>query len=121
MKQFNSINQSLNAIFNDLSERESKYSVVEREKLNRRSSALAVFAVFDRTVYKQKGARPHTRYAIYPEIGNPDRIGSVAVYTQNISDMYIRLRNQRSLFGRTIASVKVEQGIRPFIDIIFER
>lgn len=121
MKKFNSINQEINAIFNDLSSRESKNSVVERVKLNRRTSALAVFAVYDRAIYKQKGAQPHTRYALYPAVGNHERIGSVAIYTQNISDMYVSLRTKRSLFGRMIAKVEVEQGRRPFLDVTFAR
>lgn len=119
MEQATSIAREINQVQESLAARVARTSVVVREKLTPRSSALAEFGVYDRAVARQRGSRPHTRFVFYPAVGNHDRIGSVAIYAANVTEICVDLRTKGHLLGRVIASATVEYGARPFVDVTF--
>ena len=56
-------------------------------------------------------------FAFYPSTALPSRLGSVAIYTTEISSVLSGIRMTKSLFGFKVAKAKIEQGRRPFIDV----
>ena len=62
-------------------------------------------------------AQPLERYTFYSDTLRPSRIGSVAIYGEKAFNRCLILNKRRFLFGRKIMSAKVEQGLRPFVDV----
>ena len=60
---------------------------------------------------------PKITYAFYPSTALPSRLGSVAIYTTEISSVLSGIRMTKSLFGFKVAKANIEQGRRPFIDV----
>ena len=57
------------------------------------------------------------RYAFYPATYHPERLGSVAIYGANITAILADIRRTNTFFGHKVASVSIEAGRRPFLDV----
>ena len=64
-----------------------------------------------------KKGRPLVRYAFYPSTYHPERLGSVAIYGVNITSILSDIRRTNTFFGHKVASVSIEAGRRPFLDV----
>ncbi len=142
--KFNSANSfecEINSIFRILSTKASENSVVVRERGVKGGSCKALISVFDRSDLKRQAeeeaeyrtnlrrgadrrslakpffAKPVVRYAFYPSTYNSDKLGSVAIYGDNVAPLYNLINRHRSLFGRNVISADIEMGIRPFLDV----
>lgn len=62
-------------------------------------------------------ARPVIKYSFYPDIYNPERIESVAIYCDDAEAQLISLKTRRTLFGHRVAKATIENGRRPFVDV----
>ena len=135
------IEQEIDSIFQLLVSQLSEKSVVVIERPSKGVSCKGVIIIYNRHELKRQRneqsayenalragqpksslirpfkAKPVLMYAFYPDTVNPKRLGSVAIYGENVMADHIRFKKGDSLFGRTIISVKVEMGIRPFLDV----
>ena len=119
-----SIEQEITAIFNGIEANLKEGLAVEKTRPSKGSTfckgEIQVFMAEDLrrmkedTVFK---AKPLERYAFYADTLRPSRIGSVAIYGENAFNRCLILNKRGLLFGRKIISAKVEQGLRPFIDV----
>lgn len=63
--------------------------------------------------------KPLISYAFYPGTYFPSRLGSVAIYADNVTSILAQIRASKSLFGIPVIEARLEQGRRPFIDVRF--
>lgn len=129
MKSF--IENEINSIFNFLAAEVSDDLEVRKEAPARYASCKGIISVYRRNVPAASGAEegvvdrrsqkalPALRYAFYESVYNPSKIGSVAIYGENISALCASIRRSQVLFGRKVRSVSVEIGARPFLDVKF--
>lgn len=142
--KFNSSNSfecAINSIFRILSTNASENSVVVRESGIKGGYCKALISVFNRSDLKRQAeeeveyhthlrrgadrssiakpfvAKPVVRYAFYPSTYNSERLGSVAIYGENIAPLYTIINRNRSLFGYNVISADIEMGMRPFLDV----
>lgn len=68
-----------------------------------------------------ENARPNTptivKYAFYASTICPGKIGSVAIYSEDITRILTEIRRSGYLFGFRVVKATVEHGRRPFIDV----
>lgn len=120
-----SIEQDITAFFKSLQTGLGKEFVAQREKPSKGSifckGMVSVFRVEDlerRRENKEFKPVPLERYAFYPVNYGGSRIGSVAIYCDDAYKKSIMLRTRMSLFGRRIRQVRIEEGCRPFVDVV---
>lgn len=137
------IDAEVSTIFDLLSVREPKSNVVVKERPLRGSSCHSIIAVYKRDElarqheeeqrYKQKVkggadrtslakpymARPLLKYAFYPSVYDPSRLGSVAIYGENAVAQGLLVKKRRVLFGHQVASATFESGIHVFMNVKF--
>lgn len=123
VKNNSSVNQTIERIFEILSIQASDGTVVIKEKVRKGSCSLGMVSILNRDDLRRQEsengykATPIVRYVFYPDTYYPSRLGSVAIYSNDASALYSRLKCQRTLFGMRIIDVAVEYGKRPFVDV----
>lgn len=108
------LNNQIETIYRMLATQASDNSKVKKEKPKRGSSCKSIISIFDSS---REDARLCQSYAFYSSTYFPDKLGSVAIYGDNVSQLYGQLKKTGYLFGHRIRGIKVEMGRRPFIDV----
>lgn len=93
---------------------------VERKKSGRGQSCRCTISIFAGEKPKGHDVRiPLQTYAFYPGTYIPSRLGSIAIYADNVTSVLAQIRSGKTLFGIPIMEAKLEHGRRPFIDVRF--
>lgn len=139
-KSFSSIEQEINTIFELMTAKSGHHQVIRKEKVARESACKGIINVYSHidllreseetaayreakssgsaSFYKKPFvARPKVKYAFYTDTYDQNRIGSVAIYADNVSALYGMLRKNGFLFGHAISGLSIEMGRRPFLDV----
>ena len=115
-----SIESTINAIENNLVRNASAGLSVERKKSLRGQSCKCMINIFAEEKPKGKDERkPLMTYAFYAGTYFPSRLGSVAIYADNVTSILAQIRASKSLFGIPVVEATLEYGRRPFIDVRF--
>lgn len=123
VKNIATTNQDIKRIFRILTLHASEGTVVEFEKARKGSCCIGIINILSRENKNRQDAgtldkaTPIVRFAFYPNVYFPDRLGSVAIYGENAMVLCNQLRNRRTFFGMDIIDVSVEYGRRPFVDV----
>ena len=124
VSNFGSIEQEITAIFNGIEADLKEGFVAEKTHPSKGSTfCKGMVNVYKAEDLKRKkedkafNAIPVTSYAFYTDTFRPSRIGSVAIYGDKAFNLCLNLNKRGCLFGRKIVSAKVEQGLRPFVDV----
>lgn len=120
INQIGSIESTINAIENNLVRNASSGLSVERKRGGKGQACKCMIHIFaeDKPVGKDKRT-PLMTYAFYPGTYFPSRLGSVAIYADNVTAILAQIRASKTLFGIPVVDVKLEYGRRPFIDVRF--
>lgn len=120
----NSIEKEITAIFDSIEANLKEGLVVEKTHPSKGSSfckgIVNVYKASDFQTKKEDKSikiRPIESYAFYSDTFKPSRIGSVAIYGDKAFERCLILNKRGFFFGRKIVSAKVEQGLRPFVDV----
>lgn len=116
------IEQEIGLILELINTNAKEETVARRDKLSKWTSCRGIIGVYSRAALEreQKGgprAHPSIQYAFYPHPAHPSRLGSVALYGEDIAPVYHSLRCCGALFGHRIVALSMEMGRRPFIDV----
>ena len=115
-----SIESTINAIENNLVRNASAGLSVERKKSLRGQSCKCMINIFAEEKPKGKDERkPLMTYAFYAGTYFPSRLGSVAIYADNVTSILAQIRASKTLFGIPVVEATLEYGRRPFIDVRF--
>ena len=124
VSNFGSIEQEITAIFNGIEANLKEGLVAEKAHPSKGSTfckgMVKVYKAEDLKRNKEDKAFkaiPVTSYAFYIDTFRPSRIGSVAIYGDKAFNHCLSLKKRGIFFGRKIISAKVEQGLRPFVDV----
>ena len=124
VSNFGSIEQEITAIFNGIEANLNEGWVAEKTNPSKGSTfCKGMVNVYKAEDYKRKNENqtskpiPVISYAFYQDTYRPSRIGSVAIYGDKAFNRCLNLNKRGFLFGRKIVSAKVEQGLRPFVDV----
>lgn len=60
-------------------------------------------------------AKALVKYAFYPSVYTPAKLGSVAIYGDNVMYQYAMIRRSGFLFGHKALEVRLEMGIRAYV------
>ena len=119
-----SIEQEITAIFNAIESNLKEGLVVEKTRPSKGSTfckgEISVYKAEDLSRMKEDKsfrAKPLERYTFYNDTMKPSRIGSIAIYGEKAFNRCLLLNQRGFLFGRKIVRAKVEQGLRPFVDV----
>ena len=119
-----SIEQEITAIFNGIEANLKEGLIAEKTHPSKGSTfCKGMVNVYKAEDYKRKKENqtsktiPVISYAFYQDTYRPSRIGSVAIYGENAFNRCLTLKKRGFFFGRKIVSAKVEQGLRPFVDV----
>lgn len=66
---------------------------------------------------KERVGYPLETYAFYTKDFHDSKLESIAIYGEEVSSKYFILKRKGVLFGYRIASLKIESGLRPFLDV----
>lgn len=120
------IKKSINNIFEFLTAEVSERSVVVKEQLTRWSVSVGIISIYSAVEYKKaetkdlkSGLQPIATFAFYPNVYEPSKIGSVAIYSANARVYLESLKKMPSLFGYQIKEIRAEIGMRLFVDVRF--
>lgn len=115
-----SIESTISAIESHLVKNASAGLSVERKKVGKGQTCKAVINIFaeDKPVGKDE-RKPLMTYAFYSGTYLPSRLGSVAIYADNVTSILAQIRASKSLFGIPVVEARLEYGRRPFIDVRF--
>lgn len=115
-----SIESTIDAIENYLVRNASAGLSVERKKAPRGQICKTVINIFAEAKPKGKDERkPLMTYAFYSGTYFPSRLGSVAIYADNVTSILAQIKASKSLFGIRVVEATLEYGRRPFIDVRF--
>ena len=124
VSNFGSFEQEISAIFNGIEANLKEGLVVERTHPSKGSTfCKGMVNVYTAEDFQKKKADrsfkavPVISYAFYTDTFRPSRIGSVAIYGDKAFNLCLNLNKRGFFFGRKIVSAKVEQGLRPFVDV----
>ena len=124
VSNFGSIEQEITAIFNGIEADLKEGFVAEKTHPSKGSTfCKGMVNIYKAEDLKRKKedkafkAIPVTSYVFYTDTFRPSRIGSVAIYGDKAFNLCLNLNKRGYLFGRKIVSAKVEQGLRPFVDV----
>ena len=93
---------------------------VERKKSGRGQSCRCMISIFAEEKPKGRDERiPLQTFAFYPGTYIPTRLGSIAIYADNVTSILAQIRSSKTFFGIPIMEAKIELGRRPFIDVRF--
>lgn len=140
-KEIPPMEREIRAILRGLEVAASENRVAVRETPAKGSSCVAIIAIYDKEdIMRQKldeaqrrkmreegmdisllpkgfQASPEIRYVFYSHALFAGRLGSVAIYGQNLMAYHQQLLKRGRLFGRSILSVDMEVGRRPYLDV----
>ena len=119
-----SIEQEITAIFNGIEASLTDGLVAEKTRPSKGST----FCKGEVNVYKAEDLKrmkddkslkpkPIESYTFYSNTLKPSRLGSVAIYGEKAFNRCLTINGRGFFFGRKIVSAKVEQGLRPFVDV----
>lgn len=115
---------------------------VEFEKQGRFSSSSLIINIFPRPDTPDKPTRddesfvqaspmeeegdkkkkaPMRKFVFYPDPLDSNRLGSVAIYGDDIPDLYESISKSTHLFGIKIKKCALDCGLRPFVDVKFSK
>ena len=115
-----SIESMIDAIENYLVRNASAGQSVERKRAGRGQSCNCMISIFAEAKPKGKDERTALQtYAFYPGTYIPTRLGSVAIYADNVTTLLAQIRSGKTLFGIPVLEATLEYGRRPFIDVRF--
>ena len=124
VSNFSSIEQEINAIYNGIEANLKEGFKAEKTHPTRNSTfCLGMINIYKAEDLKQqeedkaKKAMPIESYAFYADTYKPGRLGSVAIYGEKAFNRCLILNKRGLFFGRKIVNAKVEQGVRPFVDV----
>ena len=124
VSNFGSFEQEITAIFNSIEANLKEGLVAEKTRPSKGSTfCKGVVNVYKASDLQRKKedrsfkAMPIESYAFYTDTFKPSRIGSVAIYGEKAFNRCLILNKRGFFFGRKIMSAKVEQGLRPFVDV----
>ena len=124
VSNFCSIEQEITAIFNRIETNLKEGLVAEKTHPTKGSTfckgMVNVYKASDlqrKKIDKTFKAIPVISYAFYTDTFRPFRIGSVAIYGEKAFNRCLTRKKRGFFFGRKIVSAKVEQGLRPFVDV----
>ena len=124
VSNFCSIEHEITSIFNGIEASLEEGLVAEKTRPSKGST----FCKGEVNVYKAADLKrkkddkslkpkPIERYTFYSNTLRPSRLGSVAIYGEKAFNRCLILNERGFFFGRKIVSAKVEQGLRPFVDV----
>ena len=124
VSNFGSIEQEITAIFNGIEANLKEGFKAEKTRPAKGSTfCKGVINIYKAEDLKQqeenksKKAKPIESYTFYADTYKPGRLGSVAIYGEKAFNRCLTLKKRGFFFGRKIVSAKVEQGLRPFVDV----
>ena len=124
VSNFGSIEQEITAIFNGIEADLKEGLVAEKTHPSKGSTfCKGMVNVYKAEDFQRKKADrsfkavPVVSYAFYTDTFRPSRIGSVAIYGEKSFNLCLNLNKRGFFFRRKIVSAKVEQGLRPFVDV----
>ena len=121
-----SIEMQINSIFKGLVSNLPQNLVAVKASPNKDSSlckGLIKVYIKDETVRteddkeKPNSKRLMESYAFYMKDFQDTRLESIAIYGNEVTSKYYTLKRLGYLFGYKIASLKIESGLRPFLDV----
>lgn len=136
-----SIENELESVYNFLQANSSENTVVVREKVPKRLSCKGIISVYRTTdlagqrkedtnsgVAHSEGSpsgvpkkplrvRPRVRYVFYDDIYRHKRLGSIAIYGENIFLIYLSIKKSHSIFGHRVVEVSIKRGLQLFVDV----
>lgn len=81
-------------------------------------AVIAIYKVADyRSLSEGSTLQPLERFYFYPATLRNDRLGSVAIYGNDVISRYGWLTKGQTFYGSKILGASIENGARPFIDI----
>ena len=98
-------------------------SIYNRHDLERETQEASIYKELSRQVVdrsalaKPRKAVPKRVYVIYPNIYEPSKIGSVAIYGNDAPEQFELIDRHRVLFGHKVKSVTLEQGLHIFVSV----
>ncbi len=91
-----------------------------RKRAVKGSSCKGVINVVAAGKEESKKEKPLMSYAFYAGTYFPGRLGSIAIYSDNVTSILAQVRASKSLFGIPVVDAKIENGVkRPFLDVKF--
>lgn len=136
------LENEISQIINSLKSAVSDSEVVMTEQVDKSASCRAIVSVYRRDdlrrqmeeerAYREmlsKGcsrnslekpfkAMPVTKYAFYPHALDRGRLGSVAIYGEDVSIRRAIITKRGFLFGHRVIKATLEQGRRLFLDVV---
>ena len=117
------IEQAISSIFGILSSKASHNSVVRREEAPKGKACKGFISIYNRDDLKRQEENkyyrpiPVEKYAFYPSVYHPSRLGSIAIYGENVIARNAWIKKGYPLFGYIVIEAKMETGIRPYLDV----
>jgi hypothetical protein len=112
------IEAEIRAIFRMLTVSTAENTVVKMDKLSPGSSCKGLIGVYGRDSANEKQPDVlRVRYAFYASTRNPSKLGSVAIYCDDVASYLTRIQQQGALFGHRVANATIAIGRRRFIDV----
>lgn len=135
------IQRDINSIYQTLKHKASDNQVIVFERPDRYRSCKATISIYSsadilrqkeeeaayrmdiaafngqKKIKKPNRAKPQTMYAFYPDILDPNKLGSVAIYGDCPEATRSRILINGTLFGHLVKRAVIEKGLRPFVDV----
>ena len=116
--------RQISSIFNSIVSNLPQNLVAQRVKPNKGSTLCrGLIKIYKKEAWekerddKRNASRPIETYAFYIKNFQDSTLESIAIYGNDVSTKYYMIRRRGVLFGYRVASVKVETGLRPFLDV----
>jgi hypothetical protein len=114
------IEAEIRSIFRMLTVSTAENTVVKMDKLSPGTSCKGLIGVYSRDAVNEKLPDVlRVRYAFYASTRNPSKLGSVAIYCDDVASYLTRIQQQGALFGHRVANATIAIGRRRFIDVTF--
>jgi hypothetical protein len=114
------IESEIRSIFRMLSVATAEDTIVKMDKLSPGTSCKGLIGIYGRDAVNEKlPDLLRVRYAFYASTRNPSKLGSVAIYCDDVASYLTRIQQQGALFGHRIANATIAIGRRRFIDVTF--
>jgi hypothetical protein len=112
------IEAEIRSIFRMLTVSTAENTVVKMDKLSPGTSCKGLIGVYSRDAVNEKLPDVlRVRYAFYASTRNPSKLGSVAIYCDDVASYLTRIQQQGALFGHRVANATIAIGRRRFIDV----
>lgn len=118
INRFTSIESTIDAIERTLVRNLPADLTVVREKKTRNATWKGMISIYPASLPESKGKRtPLVTYTFYPGTFFTSRLGSVAIYADNVTLILARIHATETLFGIPVIEARLVYGRRPFIDV----